>query len=59
MPDTAAAEITLVLNVDEAETLKAALLAYAKSKEVTIENFDLVRDLYGKIATAWNRRRKL
>lgn len=59
MPNTSrnASEVTLVLNADEVETLKAAVLAYAKSKEVTIENFDLVRDLYGKIAPAWNRRK--
>jgi hypothetical protein len=52
-------EITLTLAFDEVDTLKAAILAYAKSKEVTLENFDLVRNLYGKIAPAWNSRKEV
>lgn len=49
-------QVTLTVSLDEVETLKAALLAYSKSKAVTLENFDLVRELYGKIGPAWSRR---
>lgn len=49
-------QITLDVSLEEIDTLKAAVLAYAKSKEVTLENFDLVRNLYGKIAPAWSAR---
>ena len=51
-------EITLVLNASEVLTLKEAILAYSKSKVVTTDNFDLVRDLYGKITPAWNTRKE-
>jgi hypothetical protein len=51
-------EVTLVLNQEEVITLKSAVLAYAKSKEVTTENFDLVRELYGKIDPAWSARKE-
>ena len=49
-------QITLTVSADEVATLKAAVLNYIRSKEVTLENFDLVRNLYGKIDPAWNRR---
>jgi hypothetical protein len=52
-------QITLIVDADEVTTLKAALLNYSKSKEVTIDNFDLVRELYGKIAPAWNSRKEV
>jgi hypothetical protein len=50
-------QITLEVTVDEIAALKQAILTYAKSKEVTLENFDLIRDLYGKIEPAWNSRK--
>lgn len=49
-------QITMTVDADEVETLKAAVLAYTKSKDVTVANFDLVRNLYGKIQPAWNAR---
>ena len=58
-PKAPSSEVTLILNVHEVDTLKAAILAYAKSKEVTTENFDEVRELYGKIAPAWSSRKAL
>ena len=48
--------VTLEICADEKDILKAALLNYAKSKEVTVDNFDIVRNLYGKIDPAWSRR---
>ena len=48
--------IKLELCADEKDILKEALLNYAKSKSVTVENFDIVRNLYGKIDPAWSRR---
>lgn len=49
--------ITLTVTADEVLTLKSALLAYSKSKDVTLDNFDLVRELYGKIDPAWSNRK--
>jgi hypothetical protein len=48
--------VTMRLNHEEFMTLKAALLAYSKSDAVTLENFDLVRNLYGNLTPAWNAR---
>lgn len=41
---------------DEYIMLRAALLAYTKSKSVTVANFDTARILYGKVDTAWENR---
>jgi hypothetical protein len=50
-------QITLAVSMDEITVLKSAVLDYAKSKSVTVENFDLVRNLYGKIDPAWSARK--
>lgn len=52
-------QITLPVSMDEIAVLKAALLDYTKGKSVTVENFDLVRNLYGKIDPAWSARKPI
>jgi hypothetical protein len=50
-------QVTMALTADEMHVLKSAMLAYSKGKDVNLENFDLVRDLYGKLNEAWQRRK--
>lgn len=40
------------LSFDEISMLKAALMAYSKTDDVDMNNFDQLRELYGKLSAA-------
>lgn len=51
-----AATISLSLDSDQFAELKLALMKHIQSKDVTLTNFDSMRELYGRLAQSWSTR---